>query len=103
MALQQAGVMTWASGAAAAALGSLHLPPAGLFAALHLVFFALHYLFASQTAHVAALYPVFCSLLLATGGCPGGTGQPLFPRPSDNPLLPTSLCIQLVLVIPSSG
>ena len=53
-------------------LAALGLPWLGLFAALHMLYYAMHYMFASQTAHVGALYPVFCSLLIAAGGCEGG-------------------------------
>eukprot|EP01023_Acetabularia_acetabulum_P029715 TRINITY_DN2801_c0_g1_i13.p1 TRINITY_DN2801_c0_g1~~TRINITY_DN2801_c0_g1_i13.p1 ORF type:complete len:233 (-),score=17.60 TRINITY_DN2801_c0_g1_i13:294-923(-) len=38
-----------------------------LFAALHLVYYYLHYMFASQTAHVGALYSAFLVLMLASG------------------------------------
>ncbi|KIY99361.1 Putative malate transporter yflS [Monoraphidium neglectum] len=50
-------------------MDALHLPWPLLFAALHLQFFTLHYLFASQTAHTGALYTAFLSLMLA-GGVP---------------------------------
>lgn len=69
LALQQHGVVAsftdWASGG----LEALHLPWPALFGALHLQFFLLHYLFASKTAHVGALYAAFLSLMLA-GGVP---------------------------------
>ncbi|KIZ05262.1 2-oxoglutarate/malate translocator, chloroplastic Flags: Precursor [Monoraphidium neglectum] len=69
LALQDKGVISaftdWASGA----LTALHLPWPALFAALHLQFYLLHYMFASKTAHVGALYAAFLSLLLA-GGVP---------------------------------
>ena len=48
----------------------LLLVPA-LFGALHVTFFMFHYLFASQTAHVGALYTAFLGLMLAGGGCRG--------------------------------
>ena len=40
------------------------------FALLHLGYFALHYLFASQTAHVGALYSAFLGMMLASGAPP---------------------------------
>lgn len=58
-----------AAAAAAAADPSLLLQWPALFGALHLAFFLLHYLFASQMAHVGALYTAFLSLMLA-GGVP---------------------------------
>ncbi|KAI8470754.1 MAG: Sodium/sulfate symporter [Monoraphidium minutum] len=69
LALQDKGVIAaftdWASGQ----LAALHLPWLALFGALHLQFFLLHYMFASKTAHVGALYAAFLSLMLA-GGVP---------------------------------
>ena len=43
-----------------------------LFGLLHLAFFTLHYTFASQAAHVGALYAAFCGMMLAAGECGGG-------------------------------
>jgi DASS family divalent anion:Na+ symporter len=66
--LQTLGVIDTFSGYAGAQLDSLALPWPALFAALHLAFFGAHYLFASQTAHVGALYAAFCSLMISAGG-----------------------------------
>eukprot|EP01026_Neomeris_dumetosa_P043776 TRINITY_DN36780_c1_g1_i2.p1 TRINITY_DN36780_c1_g1~~TRINITY_DN36780_c1_g1_i2.p1 ORF type:complete len:537 (-),score=49.51 TRINITY_DN36780_c1_g1_i2:244-1854(-) len=38
-----------------------------LFVALHLVYYYIHYMFASQTAHVGAMYSAFLVLMLASG------------------------------------
>ena len=38
-----------------------------LFLILHTLFFGIHYLFASQTAHVAALYGAFLTLMISAG------------------------------------
>jgi di/tricarboxylate transporter len=38
-----------------------------LFGLLHAAFFVMHYMFASQTAHVGALYSAFCAMMLASG------------------------------------
>jgi hypothetical protein len=38
-----------------------------VFFILHFAFFALHYLFASQTAHIGALYAAFLAMMLASG------------------------------------
>jgi DASS family divalent anion:Na+ symporter len=67
LALQREGVIdvfsTWAGGQ----LAGLSLPWPALFGTLHLLFFGLHYLFASQTAHVGALYAAFASLMISAG------------------------------------
>lgn len=39
-----------------------------VFFILHTAFFGLHYLFASQTAHIGALYAAFLAMMLAAGG-----------------------------------
>lgn len=52
---------------AGGALTSLGLPTMALFAALHVLFWGVHYLFASQTAHIGALYAAFLTLMLAAG------------------------------------
>jgi DASS family divalent anion:Na+ symporter len=38
-----------------------------VFLILHTAFFGLHYLFASQTAHIGALYAAFLAMMLASG------------------------------------
>jgi hypothetical protein len=38
-----------------------------VFFILHTAFFGLHYLFASQTAHIGALYAAFLAMMLAAG------------------------------------
>lgn len=38
-----------------------------VFFILHTAFFGLHYLFASQTAHIGALYAAFLAMMLASG------------------------------------
>jgi len=64
--LARVGFVAWlASGAAHRLAG---LPPAAVVLALVTLFFALHYLFASITAHVGALLPVF---LAVASGIPG--------------------------------
>lgn len=72
--LQQKGVIDVFSGWAADSLGALGLPWPALFGALHLLFFGLHYLFASQTAHVGALYTAFLSIMIAGGDAQRGAG-----------------------------
>jgi DASS family divalent anion:Na+ symporter len=65
--LQSLGVIDLFSGWAGSQLSGLDLPWPALFAGLHLLFFAMHYLFASQTAHVGALFAAFCSLMISAG------------------------------------
>ncbi|WIA38713.1 hypothetical protein OEZ86_002013 [Tetradesmus obliquus] len=65
--LQSLGVIDLFSGWAGGQLSGLDLPWPALFAGLHLLFFGMHYLFASQTAHVGALFAAFCSLMISAG------------------------------------
>lgn len=66
-ALQSHGVIgafaDWAGGEIAA----MHAPWPLVFCALHASFFLAHYIFASQTAHVSALYTAILGLMLAAG------------------------------------
>jgi DASS family divalent anion:Na+ symporter len=48
-------------------LATLNMSWMPLFGLLHAVFFYLHYMFASQTAHVGALYSAFCAMMLSAG------------------------------------
>lgn len=66
--LQSLGVIDAFSGFAGAQLDALAMPWPALFVVLHLTYFCCHYMFASQTAHVGALYATFCSLMLSAGG-----------------------------------
>lgn len=66
--LQSLGVIDAFSGYAGSQLDALGLPWPALFAALHLTYFLAHYMFASQTAHVGALFAAFCSLMISSGG-----------------------------------
>jgi DASS family divalent anion:Na+ symporter len=75
LALQDKGVIAAFTAWASSGLAGLHLPWPALFAALHLQFFALHYMFASKTAHVGALYAAFLSLMLAGGEGAGWVGS----------------------------
>jgi L-tartrate/succinate antiporter len=64
--LSKVGFVQWFSDLAAAALGDL--PPLVVMIALVAIFFLIHYLFASITAHVTAVLPVF---LAAGAAIPG--------------------------------
>jgi L-tartrate/succinate antiporter len=66
--LNKVGFVAWfAKGSAAALIG---LPPAAVMAALVAVFFLVHYMFASITAHVAAVLPVVLAAGAAVPGMP---------------------------------
>ena len=65
--LNAMGVVSWLSGFVSTYLLSMNLGVWGMFTALHVFYFFLHYFFASQSAHVGALYPAFLTLLLAAG------------------------------------
>lgn len=58
-------------------LASLNMGWMPLFGLLHLSFFGLHYMFASQTAQVGALYTAFCAMMLAAGVPPVLAGMTL--------------------------
>lgn len=49
-------------------LATLSLGWHSIFVILHVAFFTLHYLFASQTAHIGALYTAFVAMMMAAGG-----------------------------------
>ena len=52
------------------ALAAAKMSWAGAFALLHLGYYLMHYFFASQSAHVGALYPAFLSMMIASGAPP---------------------------------
>lgn len=60
------GVIPWISNCVAHFLKSLSLSWIGAFTILQLSYFFIHYLFASQTAHVGALYSAFLGMQLAS-------------------------------------
>lgn len=61
------GVVPWVSKSVAQFLKSLSLSSFGSFAVLQTTYFFIHYLFASQTAHVGALFSAFLAMHLASG------------------------------------
>lgn len=63
--LQKLGVIKWFSGEIADATGGMGWQAA--FVLLTLVYFFSHYMFASNTAHVAAMYVAFLAAAIATG------------------------------------
>ncbi|KAG2492701.1 hypothetical protein HYH03_009114 [Edaphochlamys debaryana] len=65
--LNSMGVISTFAGAMGNVLTGLNMGWMPLFGLLHLAFFGMHYMFASQTAHVGALYSAFCAMMLASG------------------------------------
>eukprot|EP01024_Parvocaulis_polyphysoides_P011097 TRINITY_DN13902_c2_g1_i2.p1 TRINITY_DN13902_c2_g1~~TRINITY_DN13902_c2_g1_i2.p1 ORF type:complete len:452 (-),score=51.75 TRINITY_DN13902_c2_g1_i2:153-1508(-) len=65
--LNNLGIIKFFSDTVGGFLSSTSLSWPQLFGTLHLVYYYLHYMFASQTAHVGALYSAFLVLMLAAG------------------------------------
>ncbi|XP_010520600.1 PREDICTED: dicarboxylate transporter 2.1, chloroplastic-like [Tarenaya hassleriana] len=63
--LTQLGVVKWISDSVASFLKSISLGWPAAFAILQAAYFFIHYLFASQTGHVGALYSAFLAMHLA--------------------------------------
>ncbi len=66
--LNAVGVIDWIGNSAAGSVDAL--PWLAAFAILTLVYFYSHYLFASNTAHIVAMYAVFVGAAIATGAPP---------------------------------
>ncbi|GFR42213.1 hypothetical protein Agub_g3104 [Astrephomene gubernaculifera] len=65
--LNSMGVISVFAQAMGKLLTSLNMGWMPLFGLLHVAFYGIHYMFASQTAHVGALYSAFCAMMLAAG------------------------------------
>lgn len=65
--LNSMGVIKYAADSVGGVLVKANLGWQTVFGLLNLVYFGLHYLFASQTAHVGALYAAFLAMMLASG------------------------------------
>ncbi|RAL39604.1 hypothetical protein DM860_003137 [Cuscuta australis] len=65
--LTDLGIVSWMSNSVAKSLQSLALSWPAAFAVLQASYFCIHYLFASQTGHVGALYSTFLAMNLAAG------------------------------------
>ncbi|KXZ52146.1 hypothetical protein GPECTOR_10g775 [Gonium pectorale] len=65
--LNSMGVIAAFAGAMGNLLTGLNMGWLPLFGLLHVAFYVIHYMFASQTAHVGALYSAFCAMMLAAG------------------------------------
>lgn len=65
--LTNLGIVTWMSNWVAKSLQSLSLSWPASFAVLQVTYFLIHYLFASQTGHVGALFSAFLAMHIAAG------------------------------------
>lgn len=65
--LTSLGIVGWMSNCVAKSLQSLSLSWPAAFGVLQAAYFFSHYLFASQTGHVGALYSAFLAMHLASG------------------------------------
>ncbi|XP_058096934.1 dicarboxylate transporter 2.1, chloroplastic [Magnolia sinica] len=65
--LTNLGIVTWMSNCVAKSLQSFSLSWPAAFCVLQAAYFFIHYLFASQTGHVGALYSAFLAMHLASG------------------------------------
>lgn len=65
--LTNLGIVTWMSDSVAKCLQSFSLSWPAAFGVLQASYFLIHYLFASQTGHVGALYSAFLAMHLAAG------------------------------------
>ncbi|KAB2603369.1 dicarboxylate transporter 2 [Pyrus ussuriensis x Pyrus communis] len=65
--LTNLGIVNWMSGCVATTLQSYSLSWPVAFGVLQAAYFFIHYLFASQTGHVGALYSAFLAMNLAAG------------------------------------
>lgn len=65
--LTNLGIVTWMSSCVANTLQSYSLSWPAAFGVLQAAYFCIHYLFASQTGHVGALYSAFLAMHLAAG------------------------------------
>ena len=68
--LNQMGFISFLSDSVAAALAKLSMGWQQVFVLLHACYFFIHYLFASQTAQVAALSTAFMAMMIASGAPP---------------------------------
>ena len=84
--LGELGLLAWFSDRVSGLLGDIHWIPA--FVSLSLIYFYVHYLFASNTAHVSAMYAPFLALALAVGTPPALAALPCCSRRPTAPRRP---------------
>ncbi|GMH16395.1 hypothetical protein Nepgr_018236 [Nepenthes gracilis] len=65
--LTNLGIVSWMSVSVAKGLKAMHLSWPAAFGVLQAAYFFVHYLFASQTGHVGALYSAFVAMSIASG------------------------------------
>mmetsp|Transcript_24516 Transcript_24516/g.77159 ORF Transcript_24516/g.77159 Transcript_24516/m.77159 type:complete len:439 (-) Transcript_24516:51-1367(-) len=68
--LNKLGIVTWLASSISSRITALGLSTGPAFATLALLYTAAHYLFASQVAHVGALYQPFVVMMVQTGTPP---------------------------------
>ena len=68
--LNNMGVVGYFSGLVSSTLAAANMGWLQAFGLLHFGYYAMHYFFASQSAHVGALYPAFLSMMIASGAPP---------------------------------
>ena len=66
--LNNVGFLTWFANRTVASV--THIPPVAIMVSVVAVFFLIHYLFASSTAHTAAVLPVFLAAMVALPSVP---------------------------------
>jgi DASS family divalent anion:Na+ symporter len=82
--LNSQGVVAYFSDSIGGKLTAMNLGWPAVFGLLNLVYFGLHYIFASQTAHVGALYAAFLAMMVASGSPPPPSPPP--PSPGKRPV-----------------
>ncbi|KAF5185527.1 Dicarboxylate transporter 2.1 protein [Thalictrum thalictroides] len=65
--LTNLGIVTWLANCVSKFLQSFSLSRLATFGGLHAAYFFIHYIFASQAAHIGALYSSFLAMLMASG------------------------------------
>ena len=65
--LNSQGVVAFFSDKVGEQLTTMNMGWPAVFGLLNVVYFGLHYIFASQTAHVGALYAAFLAMMTASG------------------------------------
>jgi len=68
--LNDMGVVGYFSGLVSSSLAAANMGWMQAFGLLHFGYYTMHYFFASQSAHVGALYPAFLSMMVASGAPP---------------------------------
>ena len=91
--LNSLGVIGFFADAVANVLAGTNLGWMATFCILQVAYYAVHYIFASQTAHVGALYAAFLGMLIAAGCPPVLSALVLGPVSYTRLTLPTILLV----------